>query len=112
MASVNITGRSAGVPTITLPSATWAFKVESHHGSIDKADPACAPTRGSNERRFALMLRSVAAPALRRVSKHGALAARSGPTSSFETRARKSMRAPQDEVGTKTVPSVADEVIE
>jgi len=34
------------------------------------------------------------------------------PTSSFETRARKSMRAPQDEVGTKTVPSVADEVIE
>src|SRR5262245_19577731 len=29
------------------------------------------------KRRFALMLRSVAAPALRRVSKHGALAARS-----------------------------------
>src|SRR5262249_22276074 len=49
MASVNITGRSAGVPTTTLPSATWAFKVDSHHGSIDKADPACAPTRGSNE---------------------------------------------------------------
>ena len=61
--------------------------------------------------RFALML-SVAAPALRRVSKHeGSPCFGSGPTSSFETRARRSARAPQDEVGMKAAPSVADEVI-
>jgi hypothetical protein len=74
---------------------------------------------------FALMLRSVAASSLRRVSKHEGVRAisRPGPTSSFETRARKArrrrawtrfccVRAPQDEVGTKAVPCVADEVIE
>jgi hypothetical protein len=54
---------------------------------------------------FALMLRSVAALALRRVSKHvGAeRICASGPTSSFETRPRKRVRAPQDEVGMQAV---------
>jgi hypothetical protein len=42
--------------------------------------------------RFALMLRSVAAGARRRVSKHEGARGRSGPTSSFATRARKSVR--------------------
>jgi len=62
---------------------------------------------------FALMLRSVAASALGRVSKHGGgrdICA-SGPTSSFETRARKRVHAPQDEVGMRAA-QFADEVIE
>ncbi|HKF11157.1 MAG TPA: hypothetical protein VKB89_20945 [Xanthobacteraceae bacterium] len=63
-------------------------------------------------RRFALMLRSVAALALRRVSKHEGARGISGPTSSFETRARKSVRAPQDEVGMKAAPCGACEAIE
>jgi hypothetical protein len=60
------------------------------------------------------MLRSVAATALRRVSKHGggARTRASGPISSFETRARKRVRAPQDEVGMKTARVPADEMIE
>jgi hypothetical protein len=60
------------------------------------------------------MLRSVAASALRRVSKHGggARICASGPTSSFETRTRMSARAPQDEVGTNAAFCIADQVIE
>jgi hypothetical protein len=60
---------------------------------------------------FALVLRRTAALfALRSVSKHEG-AQGPGPTSSFETRARRG-RAPQDEVGTKAMPRTADEVIE
>jgi hypothetical protein len=74
-------------------------------------------------RSFSLMLRSIAARsgraaspsavALRCVSKHEAAReiSKSGPTSSFETRARKTVRAPQDEVGMK-VAQLVDEMIE
>jgi hypothetical protein len=74
-------------------------------------------------RSFGLMLRSIAARsgratspsavALRCVSKHEAARdiSRSGPTSSFETRARKHVRAPQDEVG-MMAPQFANGMIE